>query len=70
MIVTDARSVYIGGPNDGEELLHVVRANPWPARIGARRDGWEHVYVLDTTATTDQRGVYRYAGHRPVTGTG
>ncbi len=67
MIVTNARSVYIGGPNDGEELVHAARVRPWPLYLGmAARDGGRHTYELDVAATTDERAVYRYAGHRPV----
>ncbi len=66
-VVHNARSVYIGGPNDGEELIHTVRVRPWPLYIGQNaRDGGRHTYELDVAATTDERAVYRYAGHRPV----
>lgn len=67
MIVTNAHSVYIGGPNDGDDMLHPTRDLPWPARLDLpARNGGHHTYKLDVAATTMQRAVYRYAGHRPV----
>lgn len=68
MTVTNARSIYVGGPNGGQEFLHPTRTGPWPPYIAATpATGGQHVYELDSAATVATRAVYRYVGHRPVT---